>query len=323
MNLSSPSTIHGLLKKHNLRPRKRFGQNFLVDSNILSKIVESAGLREGDGVLEIGTGLGVLTRALAEAVGPSGHVATVEIDTALEMAQTETLFGLTHVNLIRADALELDWKIFLNSEFPGHEQVGVVANIPYNITTPLIERMLENKGRIRTIVLLVQKEVAERLGAGAGSSAYGSVSVFVQAQAKVEMVAVVSRKVFIPQPDVESAILRLTPHVEPPVPMPDPDFYFSIVRGSFGQRRKSLLNALSGDPRLAWERDMARSVIERSGIDPGRRGESLSLEEFGLLCAAAITLGAPRPAERKAAMRDLEEAHGEVEDKEHCAGSQP
>ena len=317
MNLSSPSTIHGLLKKYNLHPRKRFGQNFLVDGNVLSRIVDAAGLTPGDGALEIGTGLGVLTRALAEAVGTSGHVATIEIDTALERVQAETLSGLTHVNLVRADALELNWKEFFDSEFSGHEQISVVANIPYNITTPLIERMLENKGRIRSIVLLVQKEVAERLGAKAGASAYGSVSVFVQAQAKVEMVAVVSRKVFIPQPDVESAILRLTPYSEPPVPMPEPAFYFSIVRGSFGQRRKSLLNALSGDPRLAWERDMARDVIARSGIDPQRRGESLSLEEFGMLCDAAIALEAPRPLPNKKAARV------EDEDAADIAGSPP
>jgi 16S rRNA (adenine1518-N6/adenine1519-N6)-dimethyltransferase len=295
MNLSSPATIHGLLKKHNLRPRKRFGQNFLVDGNTLARIVDAAGLGAGDRALEIGTGLGVLTRALAEAVGEAGQVVTIEVDTDLAAVQSETLQGLSQVTPVHADALDLDWPGFFAEKFVGAGKISVVANIPYNITTPLITRMLENKARVAVIVLLVQKEVAERLAAAHGTPNYGSVSVFVQAQAKVETVSIVSRKVFNPQPDVESAIIRLTPHHESPVPMPDPDFYFGIVRASFGQRRKSLLNALSGDPRLLWDRDTARGVLDRAGIDSQKRGETLSLGEFAALTEAAIALGAPRP----------------------------
>lgn len=306
MNLSSPGTIHSLLKKHNLRPRKRFGQNFLVDANVLARIVAAANIQPGHNVLEIGTGLGVLTRALGEAVGLHGKVATVEIDTALQAVQDETLAGLPHVARIHNDALELDWPSFLAEHFDG--PVSVVANIPYNITTPLITKMLENKARIDVVVLLVQKEVADRLGGAPGTSAYGSISVFVQAQSKVETVATVSRKVFIPPPDVESAILRLTPYQTPPVPMPDPDFYFAIVRAAFGQRRKSLNNALSGDPRLAWDRDVAREVLESAGIDAQRRGESLSLAEFSQLAEAAIQLGAPKPVLKiRACVRDDDE----------------
>jgi 16S rRNA (adenine1518-N6/adenine1519-N6)-dimethyltransferase len=226
-------------------------------------------------------------------------VVTIEVDTDLAAVQSETLQGLSQIVPVHADALELDWPEFFTEHFGDSGKISVVANIPYNITTPLITRMLENKSRVAVIVLLVQKEVAERLAAAHGTPNYGSVSVFVQAQAKVETVSIVSRKVFIPQPDVESAIIRLTPYEQPPVPMPDPGFYFSIVRASFGQRRKSLINSLSGDPKLSWDRDIARDVLERAGIDSQRRGEALSLGEFAALADAAIALGAPRPASRR------------------------
>ena len=282
MNLSSPSAVSALLKRHDLRPRKRFGQNFLVDANTLAKIVTAGGLQAGDAVLEIGAGLGVLTRALAEGVTETGQVVSLEVDRDLLPALAETVGELPQVRIVPGDAMALDWPIFLAETF-GDARVSAIANIPYNITSPLLTTMLDQKGRFTRIVLLVQKEVAARLGAKPGTPDYGSLSVFAQYHAAVETVGIVSRRVFFPAPDVDSAIVKLTPHAAPPIPVTDERLFFAVVRAAFGQRRKALLNALSGDPALAWTRERAAAALENAGIDPGRRGETLSLEEFARL----------------------------------------
>ena len=283
MNLSSPAAVSALLKRHHLHPRKRFGQNFLVDGNTLAKIVAAGGLEPGGAALEIGAGLGVLTSALANAVTETGQVVTVEVDTDLLLALKETLEGRPQVQVVTADALALDWPAFLDKHFANDVKPSVVANIPYNITSPLLTTLLEQHGRFSRIVLLVQKEVAARLGAKAGTPDYGSLSVFVQYYAEVETVAIVSRRVFFPPPDVDSAIVRLTPHATPPVEAPSEAQLFAIVRAAFGQRRKALLNALSGDPALGWDRERAAAALSAAGIDGGRRGETLTLAEFAAL----------------------------------------
>ena len=289
MNLSSPAAVSALLKRHNLHPRKRFGQNFLVDGNTLAKIVAAGELGPGGFALEIGAGLGVLTSALADAVTETGRVVSVEVDTDLLPALEETLEERPQVQVVTADALALDWPVFLDQHFPPAITPAVVANIPYNITSPLLTTLLEQHGRFSRIVLLVQKEVAARLGAKAGTPDYGSLSVFVQYHAQVETIGIVSRRVFFPPPDVDSAVVRLTPHAAPPVSVPSESQLFAVVRASFGQRRKALLNALSGDPALGWSRDQAASALEAAGIDGGRRGETLTLEEFALLARSAGT----------------------------------
>ena len=282
MNLSSPAAVAALLKRHDLRPRRRFGQNFLVDANTLAKIVGAGEVQPGDAVLEIGAGLGVLTRALAEAVTPSGRVVTLEVDRDLLPALAETVGDLPQIQIVPGDALALDWPMFLTETF-GDTRASVVANIPYNVTSPLLTTLLEQRGRFARIVLLVQKEVAARLGARPGTPDYGSLSVFAQYHAIVETVGIVPRRVFFPAPDVDSAIVRLTPHAQPPVAVSDETLFFAGVRAAFGQRRKALLNALSGDPALGWTRERASDALAAAGIDPGRRGETLSLEEFARL----------------------------------------
>ena len=285
MNLSSPAAVSALLKRHNLHPRKRFGQNFLVDGNTLAKIVAAGELEPGGFALEIGAGLGVLTSALAEAVTQIGRVVSVEVDTDLLPALAETVGDMPQVQIVTADALALDWPAFLDEHFSEEVKPAVVANIPYNITSPLLTTLLEQHGRFARIVLLVQKEVAARLGAKAGTPDYSSLSVFVQYHAQVETIGIVSRRVFFPPPDVDSAVVRLTPHAAPPVNVPSEDKLFAVVRAAFGQRRKALLNALSGDPALGWSREKAAAALEAAGIDGGRRGETLTLEEFARLAS--------------------------------------
>lgn len=282
MNLSSPAAVAALLKRHQLRPRRRFGQNFLVDANTLGKIVGAGEVGSGDAVLEVGAGLGVLTRALAEAVGGAGKVVALEIDRDLLPALAETVGALPQVTVVPGDAMTLDWPAFLAEQF-GDVPVKVVANIPYNITSPLLTTLLAQRGRLSRLVLLVQKEVAQRLSAAPGTPDYGSLSVFAQFHAAVETVGIVPRRVFLPAPDVDSAIVRLLPYSTPPVPVADETQFFAVVRAAFGQRRKSLLNALSGDPALGWSREQAAAALEKAQIDPQRRGESLGLEEFARL----------------------------------------
>ncbi len=249
----------------------------------LAKIVMAGELGPGDSVLEIGAGLGVLTHALAEAVTPSGRVITLEIDADLLLALAETVGEMVQVEVVTGDVMALDWPAFLDAHFAGAGRVSVVANIPYNITSPLLTALLDQRGRFARIVLLVQKEVAARLGAKPGTPDYSSLGVFSQFHAQVETVGIVSRRVFFPPPDVDSAIVRLTPHAAPPVAVPDEARLFAVVRAAFGQRRKALLNALSGDPALGWDREQAAAALAAAAIDPGRRGETLSLEEFARL----------------------------------------
>jgi 16S rRNA (adenine1518-N6/adenine1519-N6)-dimethyltransferase len=285
MNLSSPSTVRALLSRHSLFPRRRFGQNFLVDTGTLTKIVDAGGVTEGAQVLEIGAGLGVLTRALATAVTPAGRVVTVEVDRALLPILTETVGDFPQVRVICADALSLAWPAFLDQNF-GTGAVLVVANIPYNITSPLIASLLEHKGRFSQLVFLVQKEVASRIAATADTGDYGAFSVFVQYHAAVDIVATVGRRVFYPPPDVDSAIIRLIPHARPLVDVRDEKLFFAIVRAAFGQRRKVLVNALQGDPALGWDRAEAAQALDAAGIDPSRRGETLTIAEFAAIANA-------------------------------------
>ena len=277
--------MNALLKRYNLQPRRRFGQNFLVDSNVLARIVDAGAVVEGGQVLEIGSGLGVLTQALAEAVTLSGRVVTVEVDRNLLPVLTETVGNLPQVRVISNDALEIDWATFIPQNF-GDGPIAVIANIPYNITSPLIATFLEQRARYSVVVLLVQKEVATRIAAPAGSPDYGAFSVFVQYHAEVDIVMTVSRRVFYPAPDVDSAVIRLKPRTQPPVEVADEALFSKVVRAAFGQRRKALVNALSGDPTLAWERSKAAAAVDAAGIDPGRRGETLSMEEFARIANA-------------------------------------
>lgn len=270
MQLTAPGTVRQLLNAHGIRIKKRLGQNFLVDRNILQKIVAAAELEADDTVLEVGPGLGALTQALAER---AGRVVAVEIDEQLIPVLHKTLAAYPNVTIVHADALRLD----LGSLVPGAAKVKVVANLPYYITSPLLMHFLEADLPLERLVVMVQAEVAERLQAAPGSKAYGALTVAVQYRAEVTRVAKVPRTVFLPQPGVDSAILclRLRPY---PVRPKDEGLFFAVVRAAFAQRRKTLRNALAP---LAGERGVAvEEVLGKANVDPAVRGETLSIEAF-------------------------------------------
>jgi len=273
IDLTSPAQLRELLARHGLRTKKRFGQNFLIDRNIVNKILDAADIHEGDPVLEIGPGVGTLTAAIAER---GANLIAVEVDRDLIAVLDEVIPGAEIVN---ADILSLDLAQFIEDRFGG-SKAKVVGNLPYYITSPIITQVLEARERIERLVLMVQKEVAERLQASPGTKDFGSMSVFVQFYAEAEIVSHVSKNVFYPPPEVSSAVVRLTPRPEPPVDVPSEGAFFDVVHCAFGKRRKTLLNSLSDCPALGLSKERIRRALQNAGIDPSRRAETLSLEEF-------------------------------------------
>lgn len=283
IDLTSPVQLRELLGRHGFRARKRFGQNFLVDRNIVDRILDAAGIREGDPVLEIGPGVGTLTQAIA---ARGANVVAVEVDRDLIAILEEVLEGSSNVRIVNADILSLDLSQFLTDHF-GDEKAKVVGNLPYYITSPIITQVLAARERIESLVLMVQKEVAERLHASPSTRDFGSMSVFVQFYAEVEIAAHVSKNVFMPSPDVSSAIVRLIPRSAPPVDVPSEDLFFDVVHCGFGKRRKTLLNSLADCQALGLSRERVARVLLDAGIDPSRRAETLSLEEFARIARMA------------------------------------
>ena len=245
---------------------------------ILDRIAGAALLQPGDRVLEIGAGLGALTRSLADL---SFFVTAVEIDRLLAPILQETLADKTNVRVVYEDFLKLNLPEFLDEAF-GPETGVVVANIPYYITTPILERLIEQKARIRRIVLLVQHEFGQRMVAAPGTDDFGAMSVYVQYHTQVEIVLKVSRRCFLPAPEVDSAVIRLTPVVPGTVEVKDETCFFRVVRAAFQQRRKTLANTLMSGG-VVPDRSSSESNLRAAGIDPGRRGETLSLTEFAAL----------------------------------------
>lgn len=282
IDATSPKQASDLLRTHGIRAQKRLGQNFLCDRNTLDKIVRAANLSPDDRVVEIGPGLGGLTLALSRA---AATVTAVEIDRHLEPILTETLQDSPNVSVVYADFLKLDLEALFATAF-GDAPGVVVANIPYYITSPLLEILLTNKRRIKRIVLLVQNEFAQRAVAAAGSDACGSMSLYVQYHARVELCGIVPPTVFLPSPEVTSAILALDPVLPGTVAVENEERMFRLIRAAFGQRRKTLLNALLRAPAsydlgfTVNDRERAEALLARAGIDGNRRGETLSLEEF-------------------------------------------
>jgi 16S rRNA (adenine1518-N6/adenine1519-N6)-dimethyltransferase len=285
VNLLSPVQVRRLLERCGLRPKKRLGQNFLIDRNVLQKILDAAELDRESAALEIGPGLGTVTREIAEV---AAKVVAVEADRSLMPVLSETVGDFPNVEIVHADFLKLDLPSFLAAHF-GETRCVVVANLPYYITSPIITRLIEAKQAVERMVLMVQEEVAERLTAQPASESYGALSVFVQYHCLVRTVARVKRTVFYPSPEVDSALVRLDVRASPAVNVPNEGLFFRIVRASFGQRRKTLLRSLSGSPELGWTRQTADAVLARAGIDPVRRGETLSIEEFASLARAATS----------------------------------
>jgi 16S rRNA (adenine1518-N6/adenine1519-N6)-dimethyltransferase len=272
---SISASTRDLIKKYDFKIAKKFGQNFLVDESILKAIIDSADLSKDDCVLEIGPGLGVMTQVLCE---KAGRVLAVEIDRELIPILKVSLFSYENVKVINEDVLRLDLKQVLEENF-GSVPVKVVANLPYYITTPIIMKLLEEGINLKSITIMVQKEVGERLGASPGGKDYGALTVAVQYRCIPHKVLIVPPESFIPQPEVESMVVRLDYRDEPPVSLKDEKMYFRVVKAAFGQRRKTLLNALASG-NLGKTKEEIKEILQRNGIDENRRGETLSLEEF-------------------------------------------
>lgn len=280
-DIATPARTQAILEKHGFSFKKSLGQNFLIDTNILRKIVDYAGLTEDSGAIEIGPGIGALTEQLLRRCR---KVVAYEIDGRLLPILEDTLSSYPNKKIIHQDVLKADVAAMMKEEFAEIDDVMVVANLPYYVTTPIIMKLLEEKLPIRGMVIMLQKEVANRISAAPGSKDYGSLSIAVQYYSEAEMVMVVPRTVFIPKPNVDSAVIRLTLREKPAVAVKDERFFFQVCRVSFAQRRKTLVNNLtSGLPSGKEKKEEILGALEKAGIDPGRRGETLSIEEFARL----------------------------------------
>ena len=278
-NLGNPKNTIEIIQKYEFMFQKKFGQNFLIDTHVLEKIISAAGITKNDCVLEIGPGIGTMTQYLAE---NAGHVVAVEIDRNLIPILKETLADYDNVTVINEDILRVDIKA-LAEEYNGGKPIKVVANLPYYITTPIIMGLFESGVPIDNITVMVQKEVADRMKEGPGSKDYGALSLAVQYYAEPEIVANVPPNCFIPRPNVGSAVIRLDRYAEPPVQTADEQFMFSIIRASFNQRRKTLVNGLSNAPGLNVSKEKIKEVLARMELSETVRGETLTLEQFAQL----------------------------------------
>lgn len=278
-NLGNPKNTIEIIQKYEFMFQKKFGQNFLIDTHVLEKIISAAGITKNDCVLEIGPGIGTMTQYLAE---NAGHVVAVEIDRNLIPILKETLADYNNVTVINEDILRVDIKA-LAEEYNGGKPIKVVANLPYYITTPIIMGLFESGVPIDNITVMVQKEVADRMKEGPGSKDYGALSLAVQYYAEPEIVANVPPNCFIPRPNVGSAVIRLTRHKEMPVEVKDPALMFKIIRASFNQRRKTLQNGLGNASELPYTKEQIAVAITEMGLTPTIRGEALSLAQFAQL----------------------------------------
>jgi len=274
--LGNPQKTIEIIQKYEFAFQKKFGQNFLIDTHVLEKIIAAAGVTEDDCVLEIGPGIGTMTQYLAE---HARSVVAVEIDKNLIPILQETLKEYENITVINDDILKVDINK-LTEEYNGGRAIKVVANLPYYITTPIITGLFEGGVPIDNITVMVQKEVAERMQVGPGSKDYGALSLAVQYYADAYIVANVPPNCFIPRPGVGSAVIRLTRHKEPPVEVDDPKLMFKLIRASFNQRRKTLQNGLNNSPELPFAKDEIADAIESLGVTPQIRGEALTLKQF-------------------------------------------
>lgn len=277
--LSNPQKTIEVIQKYEFAFQKKFGQNFLIDGHVLDKIIRSANITKDDFVLEIGPGIGTMTQYLAEA---AREVAAVEIDKALIPILEDTLSSYDNITVINEDVLKLDIKQLV-MERNGGRPVKVVANLPYYITTPIIMGLFESHVPIDSITVMVQKEVAQRMQSGPGSKDYGALSLAVQYYAEPYIVANVPPNCFMPRPKVGSAVIRLTTYKEAPIDVKDERLMFRIIRASFNQRRKTLVNGLNNSPEIPISKEIIAEAIEELGVSPTIRGEALTLSEFAKL----------------------------------------
>lgn len=280
-DIATPKRTKEILEKHGFSFKKSLGQNFLIDPNVLKNIVSHANLTEKVGVIEIGPGIGALTEHIAR---QAGKVVAYEIDGRLLPVLSETLAPYDNVNVIHQDVLEADLKGMIEKEFEGYDEIVVVANLPYYVTTPIIMKFLLERIPITGMIIMMQKEVADRITAIPGTKAYGSLSIAIQYYMDASVAMIVPKTVFVPQPNVESAVLKLTKKEQLPAEVKDEDFLFQVSKGSFVQRRKTILNNLQTSlPNGKEKKDLLLEALERASIDPGRRGETLTIEEFAHL----------------------------------------
>lgn len=278
-SLGIPRNTIEILQKYSFNFQKKFGQNFLIDTSVLDRIIAAAEITEDDCVLEIGPGIGTMTQYLAES---AREVVAVEIDKNLIPILEETLADYDNVTVINDDILKVDINKIVEQR-NGGRPVKVVANLPYYITTPIIMGLFEKHIPLKSITVMVQKEVAERMQVGPGTKDYGALSLAVQYYAKPEVVANVPPNCFMPRPNVGSAVIRLTRHAEPPVHVEDESRMFSLIRASFSQRRKTLVNGLGNAPELGISKERVSVVLEEMNLPPMIRGEALTLEQFAEL----------------------------------------
>ncbi|WP_018753517.1 16S rRNA (adenine(1518)-N(6)/adenine(1519)-N(6))-dimethyltransferase RsmA [Paenibacillus sanguinis] len=287
-DISTPRRTKEIIQRHGFSFKKSLGQNFLIDQNILGKIVAAAELDSCKGALEIGPGIGALTEKLAR---EAGKVTAVEIDQRLLPILEEVLEPYPHVRVVHGDVLKLDLQALFAAEFGGVSGVSVVANLPYYVTTPILMRLLEEKLPLEHIVVMIQKEVAQRMAASPGGKDYGSLSIAVQYYSIPELICTVPHSVFIPQPNVESAVIRLNVRQQPAVAVQDEGFFFDIVQASFAQRRKTISNNLKSRYFPKEGREQLDQMLTEAGIVPSRRAETLSLEEFAKLSDVLLEAG--------------------------------
>jgi len=280
-DIATPIRTKEILNKYGFSFKKSLGQNFLIDPNILRNIVGHANLTENSGAIEIGPGIGALTEHLAR---NAKKVVSFEIDQRLLPVLEDTLSPYDNVKIVHSDILKADVKQVIEEEMPGIKDIMVVANLPYYVTTPILMKLLNDRLPIRGFVVMMQKEVADRITAKPGTKEYGSLSIAIQYYCSAEVAMVVPKTVFMPQPNVDSAVIRLIKHNQPPVQVIDEDFLFKVTRASFVQRRKTIFNNLqAGLPNGKKEKEAILKALEAANIEPTRRGETLSIEEFGVL----------------------------------------
>jgi len=283
LDIATPSRTKEILTKYDLHIKKSLGQNFIIDSNILRNIVSTAEVDEDTTVIEIGPGIGALTEQIAKA---AKEVYAFEIDERLLPVLDDTLSGYDNVNVFNEDILEVDFEAFADEYLTDDSRLVVIANLPYYITTPIIMHLLQSSLPVEQMVLMMQKEVAKRLEAEPSTKAYGSLSIAVQFYTEVNIAFTVPKTVFMPQPNVDSAIIQLNVREEPPVSVKNDQLLEKVARASFVQRRKTIWNNLRHALDDKGREDDLREVFNKADINPSRRGESMSIQEFGQLADA-------------------------------------
>lgn len=277
--LGNPQNTIAVLNKYRFVFQKKYGQNFLIDTHVLDKIIRAAQIGADDFVVEIGPGIGTMTQYLAAA---ARQVTAIEIDKALIPILEETLEGYDNVTILNEDVLKVDIRSLVEEQNNG-EPIKVVANLPYYITTPIIMGLFESDVPLESVTVMVQKEVADRMKTGPGSKDYGALSLAVQYYARPELIANVPPNCFMPRPGVGSAVIKLTRHEKPPVQVEEEAFLFQVIRAAFNQRRKTLVNSLNNALDIAVPKEAAAKVLEEMGLSPSIRGEALTLEQFAEL----------------------------------------